>query len=73
MPNYIHRAMGHIKGELMENFEYKIIEGSAIDCQKKLNQWKHEYIVKVISMCTTVDDIDRTQITILLTRERNGL
>lgn len=53
--------------------EYKIIEGAAIECQKWLNQWKHEYEIKVLSMSTYASG-DATDghhfVTILLTRER---
>lgn len=58
----------------MENIEYKIIEGSAAECQKWLNQWKHEYEITVLSMsaCESVASFAKALIvvTILLTRER---
>ena len=61
-------------GGIMENFEYRILDGTRGECQKILNQWRHEYIVKIFSMCTSWDKFkDETQVTILLTRERNGL
>jgi len=30
--------------------EYKILTGSAIDCQRKLNQWKNDYDLEIVSM-----------------------
>ncbi len=57
----------------MKNFEYKIIDLKIMDAQKVLNQWKHDYIVKIISMNSYVAVITGvTYVTILLTRERNG-
>ena len=45
--------------------EYKIISGTTIDCQKILNQWKHDYVLDIISMSA-----DKDLTVILLTRER---
>lgn len=45
--------------------EYKIIEGAAIDCQKWLNQWRHQYDIEVLQMCRDGAGF----VTILLTRE----
>jgi len=28
--------------------EYKIVDGFAIDVQKKLNQWKHQYKIDIL-------------------------
>ena len=28
--------------------EYKIVEGYAVEVQKKLNQWKHQYKINII-------------------------
>ncbi len=72
MPNYIHRAMGYLKGELMENFEYKIIDEEIENAEAILNEWKRDYIIKIISTSAYHLNIN-AYITILLTRERNGL
>ena len=47
--------------------EYKIICGSVSDCQKWLNQWRHQYELNIIAMCT-----EKSQVVILLTRKRIG-
>ena len=47
--------------------EYKVISGNASECQKWLNQWKHEFKLNILAMSAT----DNTT-TILLTREREG-
>jgi len=48
--------------------EYKIICGSAIDCQKWLNQWKHEFELNIIQMCA-----DKDVTVILLTRTKKAV
>ena len=48
--------------------EYKIITGTAPDCQKWLNQWKHEFDLELIQMC--VDKACNDDITILLIRRK---
>jgi len=50
--------------------EYKIITGTASDCQKWLNQWKHEYILNIISMNTVHVAGNNPLVTILLTRTK---
>ena len=45
--------------------EYKIIVGTAMECQKWLNQWKHEYKLKILQMSA-----DKDVTIILLIRER---
>lgn len=35
--------------------EYKIITGTAPECQKLLNQWKHEYTLKILQMSAYKD------------------
>ncbi len=58
----------------MENFEYRLIVGTPDECQKKLNQWKHMYKLKIIQMCTQGHGVPKVlEVSILLTRERNGL
>ena len=32
------------------NGEFQIIHGEPSEAQKKLNQWKHQYLIEVISM-----------------------
>ena len=49
------------------DIEYKIISATATQCQMWLNQWKHQYELKIIAMCT-----DGDLVTILLTREAVG-
>jgi len=36
--------------------EYRIIEGGAIEVQKILNQWRHEYDLRFINTCTAITD-----------------
>lgn len=48
-----------------KDVEYKIITGSTSECQKWLNQWKHEFKLNIIAMSASADGT-----TILLTRER---
>jgi len=31
--------------------EYKIIEGIPSECQKKLNQWRHDYNIIILAQC----------------------
>ena len=45
--------------------EYKIIWGNPAECQTKLNQWRHEYNIWILEMCSHNDTI-----AILLTREK---
>ena len=47
--------------------EYKIISGHISNCQKWLNQWRHQYKVRVLQMIkgTQVDEV-----IILLTRDK---
>jgi hypothetical protein len=52
--------------------EYKIIEGIIIDCQKLLNQWRHEFSLEILSM-NSMDVQGETWVVILLTRERTGV
>ena len=30
--------------------EYKVIYGRPSDCQIKLNQWKHDYLIKILGV-----------------------
>jgi hypothetical protein len=46
--------------------EYKIIRGTDADCQKWLNQWKHEYKITIYSMQV----VDSREVVILLTQTR---
>jgi len=32
--------------------EYKIIQGNPIDCQTKLNHWKHDYTIEIVQIDT---------------------
>ena len=48
--------------------EFKIISGSMSDCQKWLNQWRHEYEITVIQMC-----LDGGSPVILLKRKKKGI
>ena len=50
--------------------EYKIITGTGSECQKWLNQWKHEFELKIISMSVIVTDLEIKEIIILLTRTK---
>jgi len=45
--------------------EYKIIVGTAIECQKWLNQWKHEFKIEILGFSKY-----GSQIAILLTRTK---
>ncbi len=45
--------------------EYKILTGNDEYCQKVLNQWKHEFELKVLQMCGHKDAL-----VILLSREK---
>jgi len=47
--------------------EYKIITGTSEECQKKLNQWADEYVLKILQMCPRGGSL--FEVTILLTRE----
>lgn len=44
--------------------EYKIIRGKDSDCQKWLNQWRHEYLLNILTIQVTIDG----EIVILLLR-----
>lgn len=46
--------------------EYKIIQGLPAECQKWLNQWRHEFNLKIIQMCYTIDN----KVVILLLRSK---
>ncbi len=46
--------------------EYKIIKGADSDCQKILNQWKHDYKLDIIHMCQYCHGL----LAILLIREK---
>ena len=45
--------------------EYKILTGTAVDCQKVLNQWRHEYTLQILQMSMESSPLT---IVILLTR-----
>ena len=47
--------------------EYQILSGQPADCQKTLNQWRHQFNLVIISMTSRND-----QIIILLTREKKA-
>ena len=47
--------------------EYKIITGTGTDCQKYLNQWRHQFHLTIISMTSTLID-NHPFVIILLTR-----
>lgn len=49
----------------MAKMEYKIIEDSSGGCQKKLNQWKHDYDLEILEM---VCNAPHLSLCILLTR-----
>ena len=36
-------------------WEFKIVSGAQVDCQKTINQWKHQYDLK-IHTCLAVDE-----------------
>ncbi len=36
--------------ECPECWEYKLLRSSHIDIQKVLNQWKHQFVIDIISM-----------------------
>ncbi len=36
-------------------WEFKIVSGAQSDCQKTINQWKHQYDLK-IHTCVAVDE-----------------
>lgn len=51
--------------------DYKLLiehHSKSSEIQKKLNQWKHEYYVHVLSMCAVGLD----SIAVLIKRERKG-
>lgn len=52
--------------------EYKIIFGNPAECQRKLNQWKHEYTLNVIAMESyySGSNHETRDVTILLTRSK---
>jgi len=35
--------------------EYKIIEGPISECQKKLNQWRHDYNIRVLAQSQSIE------------------
>jgi predicted transposase YbfD/YdcC len=45
--------------------KYKIITGTALNCQKRLNQWRHGYDLNILAMSTNGNSI-----VILLTRTK---
>ena len=48
--------------------EYKILEGTTPDVQKTLNQWRHQYELKIIKVILCQHSVP-LQIVIVLTRE----
>lgn len=55
--------------------EYKIIHGNTSECQKWLNQWKHEFNLDIIQMTSDkfTDEVTGRIylfVTILLTKEK---
>lgn len=50
---------------MKNDVEYKIITGTTSECQKTLNQWKHEYFLSIIGFTSSGNSI-----AILLTRSR---
>lgn len=58
--------------------EYKIIEGTPIECQKWLNQWRHEFDIEIISQTAGVvyggPDVNaETWVVITLTMEKKNV
>ena len=50
---------------------YKIIQGTARDCQKILNQWKYEYDIEILQMglaSSTHNAFEEDWLSILLIR-----
>ena len=47
--------------------EYLILHEEAINIQKKLNQWRHEYKIEILGIAK--DDITQ-ELILILTRER---
>lgn len=47
--------------------EYKILTGTAVECQKILNQWRYEYILQILQMFVESSPLT---VVILLTRVR---
>ena len=54
--------------------EYKVISEGASTIQKWLNQWRHDYEIKILAI-TTLSDLDYengVRVTVVLTRERQN-
>ena len=50
--------------------EYKILTGTAIDCQKILNQWRHEYSLQILQMF--VESSPLTIVILLIRVKKDG-
>jgi len=48
--------------------EYKIIDGAPVDCQKLLNQWKHQYEIEIYAQSLIIWQ-DAPYMIITLSRE----
>ena len=48
--------------------DYKVITGDHARVQKVLNQWKHEFLLEVISMC-----VDNGVLYVLVVRRRRNI
>ena len=46
-----------MKGKLNMEEEYIVITESDSDIQKKLNQWRHIYHIKILGMCSRNDSV----------------
>ena len=50
--------------------QYKILTGTAIDCQKILNQWRHEYSLQILQMF--VESSPLTIVILLIRVKKDG-
>ena len=53
--------------------EFRIISGKGDHCQKVLNQWRHDYNIKILQMCVVQRDLSNPDwVFILMTRGRKS-
>ena len=53
---------------MVNEWRYKIMVGTALDCQAGLNQWMLEFKVHILEMC-----VDKGMVTLLLMRQRKNM
>lgn len=50
--------------------EYKILEGFPVDLQTKLNQWRHEYKLRILTNTAFLNEDRETWCVMVLARQK---